>query len=178
MSRVIVCAISSASAGGQYGAGSTFDCPSAQSAARTMTMKIGELAQLTHTAAETIRFYEREGLLREPARTQGNYRLYGDEHVRRLAFVRHCRSLDMSLAEIRALLDFQDEPRENCGVVNEVLDEHIDRVTRRIAELQHLQAELLALRRQCDGVAASCGILKGLNSVALEQAHGADRSSN
>lgn len=131
------------------------------------SMKIGELAKLSHTAAETIRFYEREGLLREPARSQGNYRLYGREHVRRLAFIRHCRTLDMSLAEIRALLDFGDEPQENCGAVNEVLDEHIGRVARRIRDLKHLQAELLALRRQCDGVAEHCGILEGLNSFPV-----------
>lgn len=128
-------------------------------------MKIGELAKITQTQAETIRFYEREGLLREPPRTEGNYRLYEAEHLERLAFIRHCRSLDMTLDEIRALLRFQDAPRDNCHAVNEVLDEHIEHVARRIRELKHLQQELRALREQCDGVAAECGILDGLRKV-------------
>ena len=128
-------------------------------------MKIGELARITQTQAETIRFYERVGLLREPPRTEGNYRRYETEHLERLAFIRHCRSLDMTLDEIRALLRFQDAPRDNCHAINDVLDEHIEHVATRIRELKHLQQELKALREQCDGVAAECGILDGLRKV-------------
>ena len=73
-------------------------------------MKIGELAKATHTQVETIRYYEREGLLPETARTEGNYRVYGPEHVERLSFIRYCRSLDMALNEIRALLRMKDSP--------------------------------------------------------------------
>jgi len=62
-------------------------------------MKIGELAKATHTQVETIRYYEREGLLPETPRTEGNYRVYGSEHVERLSFIRHCRGLDMTLAK-------------------------------------------------------------------------------
>lgn len=128
-------------------------------------MKIGELASLTQTQAETIRFYEREGLLREPPRTDGNYRMYGPEHVERLAFIRHCRSLDLTLDEIRALLRFQDSPLENCHAINDVLDEHIEHVARRIRELRELQQQLKSLREQCDGMAKECGILDGLKRV-------------
>jgi len=67
-------------------------------------MKIGELATATETAIETIRFYEREGLLKAAARSQGNFRLYEIAHHERLQFIRYCRSLDMSLDEIRVLL--------------------------------------------------------------------------
>ncbi len=69
-------------------------------------MKIGELAQATQTDIQTIRFYEREKLLRPLGRTAGNYRIYDESDVHRLAFIRHCRSLDMSLDEIRLLLRF------------------------------------------------------------------------
>jgi DNA-binding transcriptional MerR regulator len=62
---------------------------------------------------ETIRYYEREGLLREPSRSEGNYRLYTDTHIERLQFIRHCRSLDMTLEEIRNLLRFRDSLEEN-----------------------------------------------------------------
>ena len=67
-------------------------------------MKIGELATLTNTQIETIRYYEREGLLAEPRRSEGNYRIYGSAHAERLSFIRHCRGLDMTLDEIRVLL--------------------------------------------------------------------------
>ena len=126
-------------------------------------MKIGDLARATGTQAETIRYYEREGLLAEPARTDANYRRYDESHVARLGFIRHCRALDMTLDEIRALLRFQDDPAANCGAVNELLDEHIGHVGERIRELQKLQAELKALRAQCDAAGAACGILETLD---------------
>ena len=78
---------------------------------------IGVLAKRTQCQAETIRYYEREGLLPAPTRSQGNYRQYDTTHVERLSFIRHCRSLDMTLDEIRALLDFRDAPTRNCAEV-------------------------------------------------------------
>src|SRR6185312_14220801 len=101
---------------------------------RTLPMKIGELARATLTPLETIRFYEREGLLPPTGRTDGNYRIYGQEHVERLTLIRHCRTLDMALDEIRALLRFKASPQENCAGVNELLDEHIGHVAQRIRE--------------------------------------------
>ena len=67
-------------------------------------MKIGELAKITDCQVETIRYYEREGLLPQAPRSESNYRIYGAEHTERLGFIRHCRSLDMTLEEIRVLL--------------------------------------------------------------------------
>ena len=127
-------------------------------------MKIGELAASTDTGIETIRYYEREGLLPEPARTESNYRSYGEEHVGRLRFIRRARGLDMSLDEVRVLLRFKDSPHENCGDVNAVLDEHIEHVSRRIKELRALEKELKGLRALCSDVreAKECGILEGL----------------
>lgn len=131
-------------------------------------MKIGELAELSGTAVETIRYYEREALLPEPARSQSNYRTYGEEHLARLQFIRHCRSLDMSLDEIRVLLRFKDSPHENCGDVNTVLDEHIGHVSRRIRELRALERELKDLRARCSEAreAQECGILEGLSRAS------------
>ena len=104
----------------------------------TGLLKIGELAKHTGSQVETIRYYEREGLLPAPARSEGNYRLYGQSHVERLQFIRHCRSLDMTLEEIRSLLAFRDAPEESCSAVNDLLDKHIDHVATRIKELQAL----------------------------------------
>ena len=131
-------------------------------------MKIGELAARSETAVETIRYYEREGLLPPPARTASNYRSYEAQHLARLQFIRHCRGLDMSLDEVRVLLRFQDAPHENCGDVNDVLDEHILHVSRRLRELRALEKQLKALRASCTQArqAQDCGILAGLTAAA------------
>ena len=127
-------------------------------------MKIGELATQTGASVVTIRYYEQQGLLPAPARSGSNYRMYGEEHVRRLQFIRHCRSLDMTLDEIRALLDFRDAPDQNCAGVNTLLDKHIGHVASRIRELKELQSQLQQLRSQCVNAQAAkdCGILQGL----------------
>ena len=130
-------------------------------------MTIGELALTTGSGIETIRYYEREGLLPRTARTSGNYRRYGQEHVELLSFIRHCRSLDMSLDEIRILLRFRSGAQENCGEVNALLDIHLRHVEERIAELQSLERQLQALREKCSSgrPAADCGILRGLGGA-------------
>ncbi len=127
-------------------------------------MKIGELAQLTNTQPETVRFYERQGLLPKAQRTDSNYRIYDQSHAERLSFIRHCRTLDMTLDEIRVLLDFRDMPQQSCATVNDLLDEHIGHVAQRIQELSRLDKHLKRLRAQCvDGRNASdCGILSEL----------------
>lgn len=126
-------------------------------------MKIGELAKLTDAQVETIRYYEREGLLPAPARSDGNYRLYTQAHVERLTFIRNCRSLDMTLEEIRSLLNLRDSPQDQCESVNALIDEHIQHVNDRIASLQALQTQLLDLRQRCsDGAPDHCGILDRL----------------
>ena len=145
-------------------------------------MKIGDLAKATGTPVETIRYYEREGLLPAAARTEANYRHYAEAHTQRLQFVRHCRSLDMSLDEIRALLAFQDAPGDNCAEVNALLDAHIGHVARRIRELRALEKQLKELRAQCRGAldAEHCGILEGLSAqapqpVSTGHVHGSHR---
>lgn len=130
----------------------------------TDVMIISALARESGCPVETIRYYEREGLLPPPERSSGNYRLYRQHHVERLRFIRHCRSLDLTLDEIRSLLSFRDRPEENCGEVNALLDQHIDHVARRIDELQALAQQLRTLRSQCQDVQAArdCLILQGL----------------
>ncbi len=131
-------------------------------------MKIGDMAKAAQTQVETVRYYEREGLLAQAPRSDGNYRIYGPEHVERLAFIRHCRSLDMTLDEIRLLLRFKDAPGEDCTEVDALLDEHIGHVATRIRELRQLEKQLKLLREQCVGAndAAHCGILTELASAA------------
>lgn len=133
-------------------------------------LRIGELASAAACQVETIRYYEREGLLPAPARSSGNYRLYGAEHVDRLTFIRHCRSLGISLIDVRRLLHFKDAPEANCSEVNLLLDTHILKIATRITELENLQTQMLALRLHCSRASASkdCGILHGLTRVSSE----------
>ena len=130
-------------------------------------MKIGELATVTGTPIETIRFYEREGLLPPPGRSEGNFRVYDETHLSRLTFVRHCRALDMNLDEIRVLLKFRDGADGDCGEVNALLDEHIGHVQERIRELRNLDKDLRALRDLCKVAQepSQCGILNGLSET-------------
>ncbi|MCU0921778.1 MAG: Cd(II)/Pb(II)-responsive transcriptional regulator [Burkholderiaceae bacterium] len=133
-------------------------------------MRIGDLAQSTGTAVETIRFYEREGLIPAARRAGNNYRMYTAAHEERLAFIRHCRNLDMTLDEIRTLLRLRDAPLQDCGEVNALLDEHIGHVTHRIRELRILQKDLRALRARCGTPHAieQCGILHELDTAAAQ----------
>ena len=128
-------------------------------------MKIGELAQKTGMQVETVRYYEKEGLLPRIGRTDSNYRVYTDAHTERLLFIRHCRSLDMTLDEIRVLLHFRDMPDESCERVGALLDEHINHVAERIRDLKKLEKQLRHLREQCHGSKniADCGILNALS---------------
>jgi Cd(II)/Pb(II)-responsive transcriptional regulator len=128
-------------------------------------MKIGELAKRTGCPVQTIRFYEQEGLLPTPARSEGNFRLYGEGHVERLTLIRNCRLLDMTLDEIRTLMHFRDEGGEDCGTVDSLLDEHIVHVMKRIEELQSLERQLRSLRDKCclRSAMGACAILRGLS---------------
>jgi Cd(II)/Pb(II)-responsive transcriptional regulator len=143
-------------------------------------LKIGELAKRTDLLVETIRYYEQKGLLPDPPRSDGNYRLYSDTHLERLQFIRHCRSLDMTLEEIRNLLRFRDAPDQNCGEVNALLDEHIQHVGRRIKELKLLQKNLKGLRNLCrqEQATKDCGILQSLGSAVKKQLSSSDEHRN
>ena len=129
-----------------------------------MTIKIGELAKRTGATVETIRYYEKERLLPEPFRSEGNYRLYNEEHIERLQFILHCRTLDMALDDVRILLEYWESPDKDCGDVNNLLDEHIHAVEIRMEELMHLKHHLTVLRQKCASSApeSSCGILNAL----------------
>lgn len=144
-------------------------------------MKIGELAAQAGCDVQTVRFYEREGLLEEPARTESGYRTYDTHHLSRLTFIRHCRSLDIPLPEVRQLLAFAAAPDQSCAAVNGLLDEHIALVKSRIQALRALEKQLVALRRTCDGdTSHPCAILESFMSAAEQHGcacHSANRDS-
>lgn len=139
-------------------------------------MRIGELAKRTDCDVETVRYYEKAGLLQEPGRNSAGYREYREEHQERLQFIRHCRSLDMSLDEIKTILGLRAAPQQDCAEVNAMLDAHIVSVEERIAALLHLKQHLLDLREKCGGVKtmATCGILQSLSDGSCHNEHGHD----
>jgi Cd(II)/Pb(II)-responsive transcriptional regulator len=131
-------------------------------------LRIGDLANQLNIPRETIRYYEREGLLPAPQRTEGNYRLYDPVLAERLAFIRNCRAFDMTLDEIRELLRLRDTPELECGAVNQLLDDHIGHVTERISQLKRLRLNLQSLRDRCaeSTQTGNCEILNGLTKDA------------
>jgi Cd(II)/Pb(II)-responsive transcriptional regulator len=133
-------------------------------------MKIGELARQAGVDVQTVRYYEREGLLNAPSRTPSGYRVYGPQHLERLNFVRHCRSLDMPLGEIKRLIDLSADERISCEEVDQLVRAHLERVRSKLAALQTLEAQLATLSAQCASGhrVADCGILEEL----IHAAHG------
>jgi Cd(II)/Pb(II)-responsive transcriptional regulator len=133
-------------------------------------MRIGELAHKAGVDVQTVRYYEREGLLAAPSRTPSGYRAYGPEHLERLTFVRHCRSLDMPLAEIKRLIDLSSDARVSCAQVDQLVRSHLERVRAKRMALQDLEAQLAILSAQCASGhrVADCGILEEL----IHAAHG------
>ncbi|MBF0401047.1 MAG: Cd(II)/Pb(II)-responsive transcriptional regulator [Magnetococcales bacterium] len=131
-------------------------------------MRIGLLAKRTGCEVETIRYYEKEGLLAAPIRDGSGYRRYEGRHLEDLQFIRHCRSLGMRLAEIRILLNFRDQPHQDCEQVNRLLDAQIIRVQEQMLAMQTLLEQLNLLRAECvvRQQSVECGIMKTLNLAA------------
>lgn len=131
-------------------------------------MKIGELAKVTGTKAETIRYYERIGLLPKPGRTDGNYRDYDSPDQERLTFIRHARGLGFDIADIRSLLDLAEDPGRDCAEVDGIASGHLEAVERKIARLEQLQRELGRMIKQCrGGQIADCRIMQALGDHGL-----------
>ena len=136
-------------------------------------MKIGELADLTGCDVQTVRFYEREGLLEVPDRDPSGYRRYAGRHLERMQFIRHCRSLDIPLTEVRQLLAFAAAPDDSCADVNALLDGHIAQVHQKRKALAALERQLVALRKRCDGdTANTCAILESFKMAPDDESCG------
>jgi Cu(I)-responsive transcriptional regulator len=130
-----------------------------------MPFTIGDMGRATATKIETIRYYERIGLLPKPPRTTNNYRDYGQAELVRLSFIRRSRDLGFSLDQVRALLGLSDD-RGRDGI-DRIANEHLLEVDRKIADLQALRRELRSVIDSCDGgTVAECRIIEALGPVA------------
>jgi DNA-binding transcriptional MerR regulator len=128
------------------------------------TFRIGDLAKRTGVKVVTIRYYEQAGLLPVCERTNGNYRLYTQEHLARLHFVRRCRDLGFSLKQIKDMLLLSTTESPTCAEVCNVAAGHLKEVESKIADLRRLASELRRLRLSCNGKRSSreCRIIAAL----------------
>lgn len=126
-------------------------------------MKIGELASATATKVETVRYYEKIGLLPPPARTSANYRAYGTEHLARLSFIRRARDLGFTLEAVRELLALSDDRGKPCGAVDVIASGHLAEVERKIIDLIAMRDELQRVIGSCrHGTVGNCKIIETL----------------
>lgn len=124
---------------------------------------IGQMAKAGNCKVQTIRYYEQIGLLPKPGRSTGNQRVYNQEHMERLSFIRHSRELGFSLDQIRAILTLSDDPGQSCQEVDQIARNHLREVDSKIKRLQSLQQELRRMINQCQGnQVADCRILRVL----------------
>src|SRR6185295_875055 len=139
------------------------------------TLSIGALAKRAATKVQTIRFYESEGLMPEPVRSEGGQRRYAKAHADRLAFIRHARELGFPLDAIRELLKFVDKPDQSCAQVDRVARDVLADVEAKIARLEALRAELQRMLRQCrHGRVSDCRIIQVLADHSHSQCLSAD----
>ena len=128
---------------------------------------IGELSKKTGLSTDSIRFYEKKQLIQPPLRGENNYRYYSEEDLKRLWMIQRCRALDLSLQEIKTLIDLEQTPQQNCDAVNQILDGHLAQVSAKIIALQKFQQDLLQLRQSCNTPTTidHCEILKQLENI-------------
>lgn len=130
-------------------------------------MRIGELARATGTKAETIRYYEREGILPAADRTDSNYRDYSPAHLATLTFVRRARELGFGMAQVRRLLALSDSADKPCDDVDALMRDQIAEVDRKIADLTALREEMRQMLHACGGARiAECRIVESLGRRA------------
>lgn len=126
-------------------------------------LSIGDLSRATGVKPTTIRFYEGEGLLPRPDRTDGGHRDYGEDHLRRLGFIRHARELGFAMEPIRALLALAADAGADCGRAHLLATEQVAEIDHRLRRLEALRAELVRMAEACEGgTVAECRIIETL----------------
>jgi MerR family mercuric resistance operon transcriptional regulator len=126
-------------------------------------LTIGALSDRTGCNMETVRYYERIGLMPRTARSDGGHRRYGEDHVKRLGFIRRSRELGFTLDQIRTLLGLVDGRRYTCDQVKRVAVEHLDEIHRKVADLRTIERVLKGMAAECEGGAVpKCAVIDAL----------------
>lgn len=133
---------------------------------------IGRLASEAGTNVETVRFYEKAGLLPAPLRTGSNYRSYDPSHICRLTFIRRARALGFSLDQIRELISLADQRTRSCSTADAIAKAHRAEIERKIADLQILKTELDSIIGRCgSGVVEDCRVIRALTPKSSASAY-------
>lgn len=142
-----------------------------QNRTKSIQYKIGELALLSKVSVETIRYYEKEAIIDEPERAENNYRIYRPHHLKKLLLIRNCRAFDMSLDEIRQIINATENSSDNCLSINEIIQHHLVHIDKRIQELTTLKAELSEIQARCsqNHSADNCSIIDEINQLEPEE---------
>ena len=127
---------------------------------------ISELAKKSGLSTDTLRFYEKKGFIQPNFRASNQYRYYDEDALKRLLFIKRCRALDMSLKEIETLIQLEQSPEQECGAVNQLIDQHLLDISNKIKELQLFEQQLIQLRKSCNipTTIDHCQILKTLEN--------------
>lgn len=123
---------------------------------------IGEASQQSGVAVETIRYYEREGIIAKPARSKAGRRFYTSAEVSELAFIKRCRDLGFSLADVQALRSLSGNTESACSEAAELGQRHLSDVRAKIADLRKIEAALEELVASCEAGRAKCPMLENL----------------
>ncbi|EAV43667.1 putative transcription regulator protein [Stappia aggregata IAM 12614] len=134
-----------------------------------MDFSIGDLSRRTGVKVPTIRYYEKEGLLEAPLRSEGNQRRYRSRDLERLGFIKHCRDLGLPMPAIRDLIDLSQHPDKPCETANRIAEDQLKAVRQRIAHLRKLEAELKRIATSCEGdhTVTECNVLKAFGDHGL-----------
>jgi Hg(II)-responsive transcriptional regulator len=136
------------------------------------TLQRAELARRTGCNLETIRYYEKTGMMPDPPRTASGYRVYDDGHVSRLRFILRARELGFSIGQIRGLLDLVDGGTQTCGEVKERTERHLADVRAKIVDLERIEKVLAETAAQCSGKnVPECPVLEALTSELYPVTH-------
>jgi len=130
----------------------------------TTTLTIGQVAKRAGIGVETVRYYERQGLLEKPSRRASGYRQYEPRVVDRLGFIRQAKDLGFTLREIKQLLELRLDPSSNCADVKQRADAKVDQIDAKIDTLQRMRRALVKLTKACNGKGTTedCPILEAL----------------
>lgn len=133
-----------------------------------------EVSTLLGIDSETMRYYETRNLITKPARLSNGYRSYNEKHLEEIRFIQHCRSLGISLEEIKILKELSVKPSD-CSSANEIIERNLSLIEVKILELKNLQKQLINLSGMCKskGPSNNCGIVKNLikDSLAFKKNH-------
>ena len=134
---------------------------------KTRGYGIGDISRKTGVNIETVRYYERIGIMPEPNRTEGGNRQYNHEQLKRLHFVKRSRELGFNLEEVRALLKLVDRKDFTCGEVHSMTVDHLATVKRKLADLRRLEKVLNSMASECSqGEVPNCPIIDELFKVS------------